>query len=243
MTRKLVAGILITFVVVSAGALAAGDTGGAASAAKQKKAKRFEIHDLFIEFNASAGDAGLQVNLDGEDWNQLRILDTKRNPLVGVNAVGRLRDFGLTELFFEASEPSFKELPFRKFKRIFPKGTYRFRGRTVDDAKLVGLDKLSHLIPAAPHVTFPTPGAQVDPNGFKVTWDPVTSPAGVQIATYQVIVIQGNRELSMYLPPNVTSATIPGEFLQPGTETQGEVLAREKSGNQTITELPPFRTR
>ena len=71
-------------------------------------------------------------------------------------------------------------------------------------------------MPAGPNVTFPTEGAQVDSNGFAVTWEPVTTPAGVDIVTYQVIVIQGGRELSMYLPPTATSATIPGEFLEPG---------------------------
>jgi hypothetical protein len=70
----------------------------------------------------------------------------------------------------------------------------------------------------------------------------VTKPPGVKIVTYQVIVIQGDRELSMYVPPNVTSVTIPGEFLEPGAKTGGEVLARDVSGNQTITELPSFRT-
>ena len=58
-----------------------------------------------------------------------------------------------------------------------------------------------------------------------------------------MIVNQGGRELSMYLPPTATSATIPGEFLEPGTETGGELLAREKSGNQTIKELPRFKTK
>jgi hypothetical protein len=91
-------------------------------------------------------------------------------------------------------------------------------------------------------VTFPTAGAQVDPHGFAVTWAPVTRPAGVDIVTYQVIVDQGSRELSMYLPATATSATIPGEFLEPGTRVGLEVLARERSGNQTITEVPPFRT-
>ena len=47
----------------------------------------------------------------------------------------------------------------------------------------------------------------------------------------------------MYLPPSATSATIPGEFLEPGTRTAGELLAREKSGNQTITAFPSFRTK
>jgi hypothetical protein len=108
---------------------------------------------------------------------------------------------------------------------------------------MAGSDRLSFVIPAAPKVTFPTNGAQVDPAGFKVTWEPVTRPNGVKIITYQVIVNQGDRELSMYLPADATSATIPGEFLEPGTETGGELLAREKSGNQTITAFPAFRTR
>jgi hypothetical protein len=99
------------------------------------------------------------------------------------------------------------------------------------------------VVPAAPKVTFPTRGAEVDPDGFTVTWEPVTKPAGVKIATHQVIVAQGDRELSMYLPASATSASIPGEFLEPGTETGGELLAREKSGNQTITAFPSFRTR
>lgn len=89
----------------------------------------------------------------------------------------------------------------------------------------------------------PRLGAQVDPDGFKVVWEPVTRPAGVEIVTYQVIVNQGDRELSMYLPPSATSATIPGEFLEPGTKTGGELLAREKSGNQTITAFPSFKTK
>jgi hypothetical protein len=47
----------------------------------------------------------------------------------------------------------------------------------------------------------------------------------------------------MYLPPTATSVTIPAEFLEPGTKADGEILARERSGNQTITELPSFRTK
>jgi len=46
----------------------------------------------------------------------------------------------------------------------------------------------------------------------------------------------------MYVSRDVTSVTIPGEFLEPGTATGGELLARDESGNQTITALPSFRT-
>jgi hypothetical protein len=204
---------------------------------------RYERHDLFIETNATDGDAGLQVSLDAEDWRWLKLRDPRGKLILDLQAKGRLRGYGLTELFFEASEPSFDEVPFRVFKKRFPEGKYSFRGQTVEGRRLVGSDRLSHLVPAAPKVTFPTAGARVDPNGFAVTWEPVTTPAGVKIVSYQVIVSQGERDLSMYLPADATSASIPGEFLQPGTETEAEVLARERSGNQTITELRPFMTR
>ena len=243
MKRRLgAAAFLIALVATSAGAIAATNGSGAEKAAARKPIA-FEQHDLFIESNSTDRDAGLQLKVDAEDWKDFRLLDTKGNTMVDLNTRGRLRPVGLTELFFEASEPSFDEVPFSRFKRRFPTGRYRFRGRTVDGRRLVGSDRLSHVVPAGPKVTFPTSGAQVDPDGFKVTWEPVTSPAGVRIVSYQVIVEQGGRELSMYLPASATSATIPGEFLEPGMGTKGEVLARERSGNQTITQFPSFRTR
>jgi hypothetical protein len=57
-----------------------------------------------------------------------------------------------------------------------------------------------------------------------------------------VTVVQGDRDLDMELPGSATSASIPGQFLEPGTKSELEVLSREKSGNQTITALE-FRTR
>ena len=239
--------LLLTLATVSAGAVAASGRGGASgpsAEAAKRKPLRFEQHDLYIEYNATDGDAGLQLAADAEDWKRFELLDTKGKSLIDVHASGRLRrPFGLSELFLEASEPPFTKVPFATFKRRFPKGRYRFRGVASNGRRLVGSDRLSFVVPAAPRVTFPTKGAHVDPDGFKVAWEPVRRPAGVDIVTYQVIVNQGDRELSMYLPPSATSATIPGEFLEPGTKTGGELLAREKSGNQTITAFPSFRTK
>jgi hypothetical protein len=246
MTRKVgTVAFLITLATASAGAVAAtsGDRASEATSSHERAAPlRYEEHDLFIETNATAGDAGLQMNLDGEDWRRTKILDPRgRKVMIDVKAEGRLRAFGLTELFFEASEPPFEEVPFSEFKQRFPEGKYRFRGRTVEGRKLVSSDSLSHLVPDAPKVTFPTEGAAVDPNGFTVTWEPVTTPAGVEIARYIVIVTQEGRDLSIELEGSATSAGIPGEFLKPGTETGLEVLSRERSGNQTITAIS-FKT-
>src|SRR5262245_20895850 len=223
----------------------AGPAGPATVAARSGTARpiRFEQHDLYIEYNATAGDAGLQLGADAESWKRFTLYDTEGRVLIHIGSKGRLHHpFGLSELFLEASEPSFSKVPFATFKRRFPEGTNRFSGVTDSGRRLVGRDELSHLIPEGPNVTSPTEGAVVDPAGFEVSWEPVTKPPGVHIVTYQVIVNQGQRELSMYVPSDVNSITIPGEFLEPGTKTGGEVLARDVSGDQTITELPSFRT-
>jgi hypothetical protein len=251
MVRKLVAAASAALAIAVGAALgwqglasaSPGSSGNGVARSSAAKQIRFEQHDLYIEYNATAGDAGLQLGADAENWKRFTLYDTQGKVLIHISSRGRLHDpFGLSELFLEASEPSFTQIPFAVFKRRFPEGEYRFRGVTNDGRTLVGSDNLSHLIPGAPRVTSPTKGALVDPNGFTISWEPVTKPAGVQIVTYQVIVNQGDRELSMYVPPGVTSVSIPGEFLEPGTNTGGEILARDKSGNQTITALPSFST-
>lgn len=239
MARKLgVAGFLaaVTATVgVALGATGSSDSKGNAAA---KKPLEFEAHDLYIEMNDTDKDAGLQLFADAEEWRHFKLLDPDGATMVNLTTKGNVRKVGLSELFFEATEPSFDEVPFSKFKKQFPEGKYRFRGETTSGRKMVGSDRLSHLIPDGPNLTFPQKSSTLDPEGFVVTWDPVTKPAGVDIVTYQVIVEQGNRELSMYLPGDVTSGTIPGEFLEPDTKTAGEVLARDRSGNQTITQFP-----
>ena len=236
-------GAVALSIAVAAGSAGVISAEPSSSTAKKSKPVEFEAHDLYIEANATDGDAGLQLFADAEDWKSFRLTDPQGRPMVDIEARGRARRFGLSELFVEASEPPFTEFPFRKFKKRFPEGTYRFRGRMPDGTELVGSDRLSHLVPDGPKLTSPTKGAVVDRNNAKVTWEPVTRPAGVHIVTYQVIIEQGERELSMYLPASATSATIAPEFLESGAKAGGEVLARERSGNQTITEIPRFTVR
>lgn len=238
MARRL--GVVVFMVALTAtiGGAVAATSGSPDGKAAAKKPLEFEAHDLYIETNDTDKDAGLQLFADGEEWRHFRLLDKNGNTMIDLNTKGKVRKVGLSELFLEASEPSFDEVPLSKFKKQFPEGKYRFRGETPSGRKMVGSDRLSHLIPDGPNLTFPAKDSTLDPDGFVVTWDPVTTPAGVDIVTYQVIVEQGKRVFSMYLPGDATSGTIPGEFLEPDTRTAGEVLARDKSGNQTITQFP-----
>jgi hypothetical protein len=45
----------------------------------------------------------------------------------------------------------------------------------------------------------------------------------------------GKFGLSMYLPPSVTGIDVPDGLLEPGTAYNWEVLAIERSGNQTLS--------
>ena len=61
----------------------------------------------------------------------------------------------------------------------------------------------------------------------------------VQIVGYHVVVSQsggeGTPQLDVDVSKDETSVTVPKQFLQPGNRYGFEVLATEKSGNQTIS--------
>ena len=241
MRRKLAgASAGLALVAVGVGVAAAGARD---ETTPQRKPIRLEVSDLFIEVNATDGDAGLQMNVDGEDWSRLTLRDPSGRTLTNVAGRGRLRGYGLTELSSESSEPPFSEVPFRRFKARFPEGLYRFSGTTVEGRRLVGSDRLTHRIPAAPKVIAPAKDAVVDPAGVVVQWEPVTRPRGIRIVRYIVTVTEAatERELNIELGPGANSATVPPGFLVGGRKYAVEVVARARSGNQTITEVP-FRT-
>ena len=210
------------------------------------EARPVEFSDarLKVEINATDGDAGLQIFLDGEAWNEVELFDPMGNAVVTVDVTGRAEDFGLTELFSESSEPPFTEFPLDQFKQLFPAGTYTFRGTTIDGAPITASATLTHDFPDDPTILSPAADSRVRPDRVVVRWTPVTTPAGIDIAGYQVLVVQEEPVLRVFsadLPATATRLSVPAEFVQPRTEYKVEVLAIEAGGNQTLTELT-FRT-
>jgi hypothetical protein len=242
MGRRVGVVALLAALAAAASAVAvAAPGGGDASERAKKKPIPYEINDLFIETNATDGDIGLQLLADVDEWDKFTLRDPKgRKLMMKAKTKGRLRSWGLTELFWETAEPEFSEVPLREFKKRFPAGKYRFRGRSVDGRRIVGSDRLTHVIPAGPVITSPSKNEEVSANNLTVSWEPVTKPAGVDIVTYQVIVLQEPVEVvTLNLGADVTSVKIPSEALTPGaSDTKVEVLAKERSGNQTISEVP-----
>jgi hypothetical protein len=242
MTRRplqIVAGLAAIALALGGSALAFGHTGQAAA-----KPIRLADATLIVEVNATDGDAGLQMFLDGEPWRSMRIAGPTGRTILAVNTQGRLQRYGLTELFSESSEPSFDVFSLERFKELFPAGKYTFAGETVDGMKLTGAARLSHAIPRGPEIVSPAKGSAVNRTNVVARWKRVTEPAGVDIVGYRAIVTREDplRILSVDLPASARKVSIPPEFLERGTEYKLEVQAIAKSGNQTLTEIA-FRVR
>ena len=164
---------------------------------------------------------------------------------------GSTEKHGLSELFFEGAEPSLDEQPRDEFLARFPEGEYTVVGETTDGDALMSTATFTHDIPDGPTVISPEEEEVVDLNAVIIDWQPVTSPPGIEIASYELSFApedppEGDPppaldiDLFLELPSTVTEVQIPPELLMPGTEYVFEVLAIEVSGNKTITEVAFF---
>jgi hypothetical protein len=197
---------------------------------------------LLIEHNSTDEDTGFQGFADGDPWNELTISGPGSVEIVRVTPAGGLFDFGLTELFFETSEPPNAEVPIDAVLARLPEGTYTFRGVMVGAGESTLTATFTHDIPAGPELTSPEDGAtDVDPANTVIAWESVTTDIDgdpIDIVGYQVIV----EDFSVYLPATATSVKVPAEYMQSGTTYEYEVLAIEESGNQTLSSAE-FTTR
>jgi hypothetical protein len=207
---------------------------GVSQASAKEPSEPFDDARLEIEFNATDGDAGVQVFADAEEWKDFQIFRPDGRRILNIKTKGVLRDFGLSELFSESSEPPFTELPFDEFKQLFPEGDYRFEGTTIDGRRLESEVAFSHTILAAPTFIQPQDGGTLPADDAVIRWAPVAGAVD-----YEVIVTRDDeqRVLDVTLSPEDTSLTVPPEFLDPGREYQIEVHASDVSGNRIFTEV------
>jgi hypothetical protein len=205
---------------------------------------------LNIEHNATDGDTGFQGFVDSEGWRRLEVRGPAGTVLTfkGSGSLGKL---GLTELFFETVEPENKDTSIKKMLAKLPEGRYRIAGPAQENGNSAGRTSgtawLTHDIPEGPRLVSPAEDAIVPTRGVVADWEPVSKTITgkpVRIIAYQLIIEKdvaphrhmiGKFGLSMYLPPSVTSIEVPGGFLEPGSAYKWEVLAIERSGNQTLS--------
>ncbi|MGH7801590.1 MAG: hypothetical protein ACREOW_13355 [Thermodesulfobacteriota bacterium] len=210
------------------------------TATPESWAAPFSAAKIIFEVNATDRDAGIQVFLDGEPWKNVKIFNPNKLQIAEYQGKGSVEGFGFTELFSESNEPPFEDFPLQDVLDLFPQGKYEFKGTTVGGASLKSMATLSHVIPCGPEIvsedTLPFDEAIIKWTPVTNELDPATEECGestdLDIVGYQVIV--GTFQVT--LPASATQVTVPPEFLEPNTVYLFEVLAIEKSGNQTITE-------
>ena len=203
----------------------------------EASAKRLAAAEIYIEINETDGDAGIHIFLDGEGFDDMQVFGPGNKELIHVSTNGPVPQQGITELFFESAEPSFEEQSLEELLALFPQGIYRFRGRTTDGKPLTRNTRFTHRLPGAPVQVFPIDGQTVDPDNAVLDWQPVPNPPGSRIVGYEVIVSCDDEEVSTAkVGRGVTSITVPPEVFSQGDDCKWEVLAKERSGNQTISE-------
>lgn len=217
----------------------------------------FDVASIYFELNHTDGDLGIHALIDGEPWKRLRIEDHNEDKVLDIRVTGRLRQQGLTEIFFESAEPPFDELSPEAFFRRFPEGIYEVEGTTLDGYELESEARLTHLIPApAEHVMISGVPAAADCDADSIpsidgpviiSWDPVThshpdlgrTGEPIDVVHYQLVVEREEPTplvFSIHLPPSVTELEIPAAFITLGDAFKFEILVREASGNQTAIE-------
>lgn len=249
--------VMVASLLVVGGGLTptAAGQGGAQEgpAARPNAAPRAVVHlddaRLKFEINATDGDGGVQVFIDAEEWRSMAIVDPTGRRIFVTRTEGRLARFGGSELFLESGEPPFSRLPLRQLLKQWPTGVYRFRGTGADGEIFRGSARLTHRLPAGPRLVSPIAGsAPQSPRRTVMRWQRVPAPPRSRIIGYEVIVERETDRkalpvvtLDVTMPPTATRLRVPPGFLRAGTDYSWEVLAIERSGNQTIS-ASTFRT-
>jgi hypothetical protein len=232
-------------------ALSVESTGAQAPDIPLKEAK------LNIEHNATDKDTGFQGAIDSEGWQHLDVTGPD-GQVLAFEGRGSLGQLGLTELFFETVEPENADVPIADMLAKLPEGNYTISGPAQENGVSMGQTSgtalLTHDIPKGPKLVKPAEDATLPTTGQVAKWRPVSKTITgepVKIIAYQLIIEKdvdphkhmiGKFGLSMYLSPKVTEIAIPDGFLEPHTNYAWEVLAIERSGNQTLSS-GAFQTR
>jgi hypothetical protein len=215
---------------------------------------------LYFELNDTDGDLGIHGKADGDAWQKMKIEGPDDRKLLDIKVKSRLRRQGLTELFFESSEPTFDELDPAVFFARFPEGLYEWEGKTLDGEEIEGEVFLSHRIPAAPVVISvgedmaPADDECWDPGDVDevvIDWEPVThthatlgsdtgAPLGDNSVIYYEFVVEiddTDYKATALIPPETTSWTVSEEFIE---MAEGLMVEDEDTGMEVPVEEIKF---
>jgi hypothetical protein len=233
-----------------------GNEGGLPDVCRRRPQQTTQIATakLIIEYNSTDDDLGVHGAFDDHGWSELCVFDPSGRPILVTDPRSQLDDLTMAGIFFESREPPVDEFSMADLAAAFPEGRYEVRGRSFDGTTLRGRALFSHDVPAPPTITAPeiaddpeqigSPASRAE---LEVGWDPVsetTTGEPVTITGYEVIITKevdddphgfSRPTYDVHVPPTQNALSVPTEFLEPDTTYELEVLALERSGNQTIS--------
>ena len=205
--------------------------------------------DVFIEWNSTDGDHGIQFFWDSEGFTQMTV--TNSGGSLVVNTSGNVFDQGLTEVAIESVEPEESEQTREEFFLRFPEGTYDFSGTSTEGDPITGEAELTHdLLKPVVFKKIKLPVIEwIEPTVNDVTGDPL-EVVGYELVVELVVLVEVNsdeeervfKETTNY-PAGFTKHIVGNRFMKliknpPGEveELKVEILATEPSGNRSISE-------
>ena len=251
---------LLTIIILTA--VAVFFTLGESALAKRwkKKAEELDPVNVFIEWNTTDEDQGIQFFWDSDGFTRMIVFNESGKKVLDIETKNSVKDQGLTEVAIESVEPEESEQTLVEFFERFPAGTYKFWGRSVDKGWLYGEADFTHDL---------VDPVEIDLSEWPtIMWGPEEDGAeddGVEVVGYEIVVElvitevieddedgdEGEKRVfkqTTTLPEFVEQLTISPEFVRligfyEGSdgwevELKVEILADEESGNRTITEVP-----
>jgi hypothetical protein len=221
---------------------------------KKKKAEELDPVNVFIEWNSSDEDQGIQFFWDSDGFTRMIVFNERRKKVLDIETKNSVKDQGLTEVAIESVEPDESEQTLEEFFERFPEGIYKFWGRSIEGGWLYGEADFTHDL---------VDPVEIDLSEWPtIMWGPEENGAeedGVDVVGYEVVVelvvlveVDGEEIERVFkqtttLPEFVQQLTVSPEFRrlinfymqrEEVEELKVEILADEESGNRTITEVP-----
>ena len=221
-----------------------------AEARSRKPEVELDDAAVFIEWNSTDTDFGIQFFWDGPGWERMKVKNERGKTVLSVKTSKNVKAQSLTEAMFESREPPAAELSMEQFLDRFPEGTYEFIGKGFDGSKLVGDADFEHTLAEPTTILSPQGGTVQSADGFLISFTEVTRDLDgdpVTIESYTVVLEPTGEEpateLEIVVPPGQTSFFVPGELITPDMTYKVEIIVQEEeSGNRTITETAEFST-
>jgi hypothetical protein len=191
----------------------------------------FEDATIGVERNATDGDTEIVMTakpLTDLGLKRLSLFSPRWRQVLEVDAPARSR--GLREYLFESPEPTESAI-----LALYPEGEYLYFGVATNGRIFMGSAHLSHELPGETLLIAPLQDELVPAGSLTIRW------AAVPDAAHYILELENEsadpeQTLSIVLPADVTSFSVPPTFVVAGSDYQVGVATVHENGNSVWVE-------